>query len=240
MSQYSPSGWDVLTVSAQERVILDTKYITFPVAQNENITFPVAPTAPTLPDGTNTTQVATTGFVQNALQALRSTVNTWLGINTFQGGISTSTINPVIDGGSITMGGALVPNYTYSTTGTGVGTIGEIKVGVNITGTDLSTTANTAKTISTIADLPVGVWLVYGTARKGTSSVGYVILSLTTTQNSISTTLGQDFTPTINGYGVQNIATVLVNQSVRTYYLTGQVDNENTWDSILFRMVRIA
>ncbi len=63
LPNYNPSSWDVPTLSPEERAILDTEYITFPIAQNQNITFPVSPTAPTLANGTNTTQVATTGFV---------------------------------------------------------------------------------------------------------------------------------------------------------------------------------
>ena len=90
LPNFNPSSWDVPTLSPEERAILDTEYITFPIAQNQNITFPVAPTAPTLVDGTNTTQVATTGFVQNAITAFKAAPNFWAGIQTFSAGITTA------------------------------------------------------------------------------------------------------------------------------------------------------
>lgn len=91
LPNYNPSSWDVPTLSAEERAILDTEYITFPIAQNQDITFPIAPTAPTLANGTNTTQVATTGFVQNAITAFKAATNVWTAVNTFTSLIATLT-----------------------------------------------------------------------------------------------------------------------------------------------------
>jgi len=92
LPNYNPSSWDVPTLSPEERAILDTEYITFPIAQNQDITFPIAPIAPTLPNGTNTTQVATTGFVQNAITAFKAAINVWSALNTFNGGLSATSI----------------------------------------------------------------------------------------------------------------------------------------------------
>lgn len=106
LPNYNPSSWDVPTLSPEERAILDTEYITFPIAQNQNITFPVSPTATTLANGTNTTQVATTGFVQNAITAFLSTVNTWLGTQIFSVGMTSDTINPTTTSGILLIGNA--------------------------------------------------------------------------------------------------------------------------------------
>ena len=91
LPNYNPSSWDVPTLSPEERAILDTEYITFPIAQNQNITFPVSPIAPTLPNGTNTDQVATTGFVQNAIMAFKASTNVWSLTQTFTSLIATLT-----------------------------------------------------------------------------------------------------------------------------------------------------
>jgi len=106
LPNYNPSSWDVPTLSAEERAILDTEYITFPIAQNQNITFPVAPTAPTLANGTNTTQVATTGFVQNTINVFLATINTWLGTQIFSVGMTSNTINPTTPTGTLLIGNA--------------------------------------------------------------------------------------------------------------------------------------
>jgi hypothetical protein len=108
LPNYNPSSWDVPTLSPEERAILDTEYITFPIAQNQNITFPVAPTAPTLANGTNTTQVATTGFVTNAINAFLSTINTWAGTQIFSVGMTSTTINPTTSAGTLNIGNAAV------------------------------------------------------------------------------------------------------------------------------------
>jgi hypothetical protein len=92
LPNYNPSSWDIPTLSAEERAILDTEYITFPIAQNQDITFPIAPFSVTLPVGTNTTQVATTGFVENAITAFKAATNVWTNTNTFTNLIATLTV----------------------------------------------------------------------------------------------------------------------------------------------------
>jgi hypothetical protein len=258
LPNYNPSSWDVPTLSPEERAILDTEYITFPIAQNQNITFPVSPTAPTLDDGTNTTQVATTGFVQNAITAFKAASNIWSGIQTFSAGITTATISAI--SGTFTLTGATtVSNATFSGTTTLSNSftpaysypIGTDKIGQIIEGTFTTTTTivvDTPMTNWTISSLPAGTWLmIAGVAR--TNGVGYSLIAITTTDNSFSGSLSQDFTNTAGLGNVQTIAYVVqVPNNTTPYYIVAQTDIGGSWLNSLFsgiytlsfRAIRIA
>lgn len=105
-NQFNPAAWTLPALTPEEEAILNSQFVTYPITQSNTITFPTAPIAPTLPDGTNTTQVATTGFVQNAITAFTSTVNTWLGIQIFSVGMTSNTINPTTTSGTLIIGNA--------------------------------------------------------------------------------------------------------------------------------------
>jgi hypothetical protein len=64
---YSPSSWDIPTLSLEERAVLDTNCIKFPVAQNAPIFFTNDVLAPTVATTNNSGLVATTQFVNNFL-----------------------------------------------------------------------------------------------------------------------------------------------------------------------------
>jgi hypothetical protein len=103
---FNPAAWNVPEFTPEEQALLDANFVKYPITQNNTITFPIAPIAPTLANGTNTTQVATTGFVQNAITAFLSTVNTWLGTQIFSVGMTSNTINPTTPSGTLTIGNA--------------------------------------------------------------------------------------------------------------------------------------
>jgi hypothetical protein len=108
-------------------------YITYPTAQNANITFPIAPIVPTLTAGTNTTQAASTGFVQNATTALLSATNTWTGLQTFNNGMNSNTVNPTA-GGTLTIGNAAANTNVEIATSVGRNVVLHLGDGNNSTG----------------------------------------------------------------------------------------------------------
>jgi hypothetical protein len=259
LPNYNPSSWDVPTLSAEERAVLDTEYITFPLAQNQNITFPVAPTAPTLATGTNTTQVATTGFVQNAISAFLSSVNTWLGTQIFNAGMTSNTINSTTSGGILTIGNTatsislgttgtvlslgcpLTPSYAYTVAGTGVGKIGEIIIGTGTPPAPL--TINTPQTCLQFSAgvLAVGTWLISASLFRNTTAAGYIIIALNTTTNSLTGVIAQDTAATVNSLGPgQTLNWVVeVPDALTEYFLIGQTGTAGNWIAEM-RAIRIA
>jgi hypothetical protein len=189
LPNYNPSSWDVPTLSPEERAILDTEYITFPIAQNQNITFPVSPVAPTLPNGTNTDQVATAGFVQNAITALKSAVNTWFGFNTFNGGLSATSITRT---GTMTITGtplaltntrldtALVPNYTYPIASNQIGYI------ASVSPAPIPNTVLNAEVVLASLTLTAGVWILVGEMGLDIASNNVITAGINTTTSLTS------------------------------------------------------
>jgi hypothetical protein len=117
--QFNPAAWTLPALTPEEEALLDANFVTYPITQSNTITFPTAPISQTLPDGTNTTQVATTGFVQNAITAFTSTVNTWLGIQIFSVGMTSNTINPTTTSGTLIIGNAATNTNVEIATQTG-------------------------------------------------------------------------------------------------------------------------
>jgi hypothetical protein len=189
LPNYNPSSWDVPTLSPEERAILDTEYITFPIAQNQDITFPVSPVAPTLPNGTSTDQVATAGFVQNAITALKSAVNTWFGFNTFNGGLSATSITRT---GTLTITGtplaltntrldtALVPNYTYPVASNQIGYI------ESVSPSPVAYPTLNADVVLASLTLTAGVWLLVGEAGLDIASNNVIVAGFNTTTSLTS------------------------------------------------------
>ena len=184
LPNYNPSSWDVPTLSAEERAILDTEYITFPIAQNQNITFPTAPTAPTLADGTNTTQVATTGFVQNAITAFLSTINSWTALQIFSAGMTSNTINPTTTSGTLNIGNAAANTNVEIATSTS--RTGILRLGAGDSSTAAVHINNGLTTTGNVQIL------------NGAGSTGTITLGTSRTTPSVSSTLislGAPMTP---------------------------------------------
>jgi hypothetical protein len=98
-SSFNPEAWgSTTTISADEIAFLDNNFVRFPTTQ-PNVTFPVAPTVPTLPIGTGDTRAASAQFVQNA-----KNTRTWGGLQTFNSGMVTTFIDPTTPGGTLTIG----------------------------------------------------------------------------------------------------------------------------------------
>lgn len=192
LPNYNPSSWDVPTLSAEERAILDTEYITFPIAQNQNITFPIAPTAPTLADGTNTTQVATTGFVQNAITAFKAATNNWTLAQTFTSLIATLTA-------------PLTLSYLPSTIGaTNLGHV----INVVIANQSIPITFTTMGTIS----LTQGRWLVMCNINSnGTGASIQVTQNIQDGATVLNTSY--DFIPNTGNFTSTQNATIVDNTS---------------------------
>lgn len=250
LPNYNPSSWDVPTLSPEERAILDTEYITFPIAQNQNITFPVAPTAPTLADGTNTTQVATTGFVQNAITAFLNTINNWTVLQIFNAGITTNTLNPTTASGTLTIGTAgtvlslgcpLTPSYAYTALGTGTGKIGQIILGIGPPPAPL--TVSTPQTCFQFSAgvLAIGTWLISASLFRSSVANGYITIALNTTTDSLVGALVQDTATTVNPIGPgQSINWVVqVPDAITPYFLIGETGTAGNWSGEM-RAVRIA
>jgi hypothetical protein len=256
LPNYNPSSWDVPTLSAEERAILDTEYITFPIAQNQNITFPVAPTAPTLPNGTNTTQVATTGFVQNAITAFKGASNFWAGIQTFSAGISTATIsaisgtftltgtniaNNAIFTGTTTLNNPFTPAYSYPI---GTGKIGEVVE--TSTFPTITYTANVAVGLASITGLTAGSWVISGSVSRGTTPVNvYLTLAISTTTADVSSAnaLGIEYA---SGAGLSLTSSlsgiIQVTSALTVYYLNAQTGagGATTMAGIILKAIRVA
>ena len=104
-SVFNPSAWNIEGLTEDEEAYLDANFVRFPNAQS-GVIFPDAPTAPTLPNGTNTAEVATTGFVQNTIAVFLNTINNWTALQIFNAGRTSNTINPTTPSGTLNIGNA--------------------------------------------------------------------------------------------------------------------------------------
>jgi len=243
LPNYNPSGWDIPTLSPEERAILDTEYITFPIAQNQDITFPISPVAPTLPNGTATTQVATAGFVQNAITALKGAINVWSSLNTFNGGLSATSITRT---GTLTITGTplaltntrldtpMTPNYAASYP-LGIGKIGEIVSSQLATFT--VTTAGTTYDLTTIS-LTEGVWVLTGDTTGPALAtyvrIGFGTASLTVTRG------GANMIQNSSNPSQCNTSATISLTSTTTIYFIGTFGSAQTLTNVLLQACRIA
>ena len=121
-------------------------------------TFTGIPAAPTASTGTNTTQIATTAFVQNQIGAISA------GVVSFSGG-STGLTPATATSGAITLGGTLA----VANGGTGTATPGLVQgTNVTITGTWPNQTINSTNGGGTVTAVSV----VSANGLAGTSSGG--------------------------------------------------------------------
>lgn len=194
---FNPTAWNVPELSPEEEALLDANFVKYPITQNNTITFPIAPIAPTLANGTNTTQVATTGFVQNAITVFLSTINTWLGTQIFSVGMTSNTINPTTTSGTLIIGNAAVnTNVEIATSanrnvilhlgdgdtssggihiGNGVTSANNVRIldGAGSTGTIFLGSATSA--ISLGCPLTPNYATVYSATGTGTGKIGEII-----------------------------------------------------------------
>jgi len=249
LPNYNPSSWDVPTLTAEERAILDTEYITFPIAQNQDITFPISPVAPTLPNGTATTQVATTGFVQNAITALKAAVNVWSALNTFNGGLSATSITRTgtlsITGTPLALSGtrldtALVPNYTYPVASDKIGYI------QSSSPSPVAYPTLNADVVLASLTLTAGVWLLVGEAGLSTSSNNVIILGFNTT-TSLTSARGiqsMNFANSATSQPALTINYVLTQNATTTYNFIGKsalaISPSYNFNGIVFSATRLA
>jgi len=249
LPNYNPSSWDVPTLSAEERAILDTEYITFPIAQNQNITFPISPVAPTLANGTNTTQVATSGFVQNAITALKGAINVWSSLNTFNGGLSATSITRTgtltITGTPLALSGtrldtAMTPNYSYP--------VASDKIGYILTGTFADVPNTTLSTDYQLASLliPKGVWVLQASCGlTSTISQSNALIGINTTTSTATARARQMYayqtTPATSAQSTQLIISINTDTTYYFMAVTNQaVSPAFSWNNITFEATRIA
>ncbi len=251
-TEFNPDAWgSSTTISEDEIAFLDNHFVRFPTTQ-PNVTFPVAPTVPTLAIATSDTRAASAQFVQNA-----KNTQTWGALQTFNAGMVTNAINPLTDGGTLTIGNGattnvvsimsasntgtltlgssgsttrinapLTPLYSYNaTTGTGTDKIGEI---INYTGslTPITFTVNVPLQVMSLTGIPAGTWLMSANVGGGTTPVGtYMTIAISTTSADVSSadTLAIEYM-TGGGLGVSStIACIAQSTSASTvYYVNAQ------------------
>ena len=251
-STFNPSAWEDNTpLTEDELTYLDNNFVTFPTAQ-PNVTFPISPTAPTLADGTNTTQVATTGFVQNAITAFKAATNVWSALNTFNGGLSATSITRT---GTLSITGTPLAltntrldtpfstNYTYP--------VASDKIGYILTGTFADVANPTLSTDCQLASLsiPAGVWIIQASCGLTSTTAGNnTLICINTTATTTDARARQMYSystvvasPNIASFTTQLLISI---NTATTYYfmaVTNQaVSPAFSWNRIIFEATRIA
>ena len=249
-SQFIPVAFEsAAPLTVDELLYLENNFVLYPNAQ-ENVNFPVAPTAPTLANGTNTTQVATTGFVQNAITAFKAATNVWSSLNTFNGGLSASSVTKTgtltITGTPLALSGtrldtAITPNYTYPVS---AGNIGEISSSTVAT---LAVTSGVVQDLTSLT-LPAGVWFLQVDTYLSIAlaSGTYLTLGINTTSASLTNARAQhtNINQSAGTTPLSSMSTsmvVSINAST-TYYAVGLSSATGTydWKNIAFSATRIA
>jgi hypothetical protein len=196
---FNPSAWDIATLSEEERAVLDANYIKYPVAQNSPITFTSEVIAPTQPNDNNSTLVATTQFIQNFFNSVRTFPWTWSGTQTFSSLITTSLSS---SSASISLATAFTPSYSYP--------LSSGQIGFQLTGTvatPLTYTINTPKLLATL-DLSAGVFLLTG---GGSRSSANGTLELWFTSDALN--------PRTNAQGLNSVITTNLSNALTTVHI---------------------
>jgi hypothetical protein len=125
----------------EDQAFLDARYVKFPLAQNVPITFTATVRGLTALLTENSNIIATTQWVQNFFNYVKTIANTWTGTQTFTLGMLTDTINPTTPSGTLIIGNTSVNTNVEVATqsgrtailrlgdGTGASTSGEIHIG---------------------------------------------------------------------------------------------------------------
>lgn len=90
----------------EDQALLDARYVKFPIAQNVPITFTATVRGLTAFLTENSTIIATTEWVQNFFNYVKTIANTWSGLQTFTLGMLSNTINPTTPTGTLIIGNA--------------------------------------------------------------------------------------------------------------------------------------
>lgn len=262
---FNPSAWSNNTPLTQDELTyLDENFVSYPTTQSD-VTFPVAPTVPTLTIGTGDTRAASAQFVQNA-----KNTQTWGALQTFNAGMVTNAINPLTDGGTLAIGNGattnvvnimtasntgiltlgssgsttrlnvpLTPNYSYTAAGTGTGKIGE-----TLTATFLSptVTALLPQVQGQFLSFPIGVWILSGSAGRGGFN-GFLTVSLSTTTDYTGQFAQDTMTCSNANNAINTVSYIVTNTAVQDYYLLAESSTTgSSWlsASYFFRAVRIA
>jgi hypothetical protein len=174
-TEYNPSAWDNnIPLTEDEIDYLNNNFVTFPIAQ-PNVTFPVAPTVPTLPIGTGDTRAASAQFVQNA-----KNTQTWGALQTFSAGMVTSTINPTTAGGTLLIGNGSATNNIEIASVASRSTVLHLGDGNNSTGAiQIGTGTSSSNNVQIL---------------NGTSSTGTITLGSATSTTSLGCPLTANYT----------------------------------------------
>lgn len=247
-SQFNPSAWNIEGLTEDEEAYLDANFVRFPNPQT-GIIFPDAPRAPTLPNGTNTTEVATTGFVQNAITAFKAATNVWSALNTFNGGLSATSITRT---GTMTITGtplaltntrldtALSTNYTYP--------VASDKIGYILSSSPSPVAYPTLNTdvVLTSLSIPAGVWLLVGEAGLSIASNNVIVAGFNTT-TSLTSGRGiqsMNYANSSTSQPTLTINYVLTQNATVTYNFIGKsglaTTPTYTFNGIVFSATRLA
>lgn len=237
-----------MSITPEEQAYLVNNFVTYPTPQS-SITFPVAPTAPTLPDGTNTTQVATTGFVQNAITAFKAATNVWSALNTFNGGLSATSITKTgtltITGTPLALSGtrldtALSTNYAYP--------VASDKIGYILTGTFADVSNPTLSTDCQLASLtiPKGVWILQASCGlSSTISGNNALIGINTTASTTGARARQSYIYAGTNASVTFSTNFVISINTDTTHYFMAITNQAvspafSWNNIIFQATRIA
>jgi hypothetical protein len=256
---YSPSSWDIPTLSLEERAVLDTNYIKFPVAQNAPIFFTNDVFAPTVATTNNSGLVATTQFVNNFFAYIRTLSWTWSGLQIFSSGITTNSITPfgstlqIGDAGSvITIGSAsstininapLTPLYSYPTAS---GKNGYTQISTVASLATVPATGGVPQILTSLT-LDAGVYILSGNASTPSSNNPiYLAFCLTPVSPAVlSFAVSRGFTvqlqTTVGGGVGANASTVILSiNTTQTWILVGETLTAGNWTDINLTAVRVA
>jgi hypothetical protein len=103
----------------EDQALLDARYVKFPYAQNAAITFTATVRGLTAFLTENSTIIATTEWVQNYYNYVKTIANTWSGLQTFTLGMLTNTINPTTPSGTLIIGNTAANTNVEIATQTG-------------------------------------------------------------------------------------------------------------------------
>jgi hypothetical protein len=202
--------------------------------------------------GSGAISLATGTNTAGAQVSIGSTSLTAVNIRGVQTNLETTTLNLNTTGtgntligtsggsNSITINRPLTPAYTISTTtGAGVGKVGEFKKVSN--GFGYAITAGVAISIINI-DLTAGVWLLTGGMTTGSGGGGYNIISFSLVNNALNLGLGAMNVPAFGGftYNLSICNTFCFDSGTPRVYLVAQCAVTDTWATPSITATRLA
>lgn len=200
-------------LSPKDQALLDARYVKFPLAQNVPITFTATVRGLTAFLTENSSIIATTEWVQNYYNYVKTIANTWSGLQTFTLGMLSNAINPTTPSGTLIIGNTAVNTNVEIATqtgrssilhlgdGTGATTSGGIHIGNGLASTNAvnilysSTDAGSSGTINLGAvngtvNLRCPLTPLY-TYPVASTQIGYILTG--TFVDVVNTTLSIDY-----------------------------------------------